>query len=195
MSWPALVVAASLLASACATSTGAVRPIGLNQETELAPGQSVQSGALRVTFTQVDGDSRCPADVTCVWEGDARVKIDVSEQPLPDDVELIFEASGSPRALGAVLHSAARGGTVVQVGNLPGAPAPAALGDLVTREITWIGSYRFVDEITDAIAAMAAGLDVTPLMTHSFDIDDAETAMQVAADPSSGSSKVMLRLS
>jgi L-idonate 5-dehydrogenase len=121
--------------------------------------------------------------------------VDVSTDALPEDVELIFEASGATRALGGVLHAAARGGTVVQVGNLPGAPAPAALGDLVTREITWIGSYRFVDEITDAIAAMAAGLDVTPLMTHTFDIDDAETAMQVAGDPSSGSSKVMLRLS
>ena len=33
-----------------------------------------------------------------------------------------------------------------------------------------------------------------PLMTHSYGIDDAETALQVAADPGSGSSKVMLRL-
>ena len=53
------------------------------------------------------------------------------------------------------------GGVVVQVGNLPGKAVPASLGDLVTREITWIGSYRFVDEITDAVAAMENGLDVT----------------------------------
>ena len=98
MSWPTLVVSLStLLAAACATSTGAVRPIGLNQETELAPGQSVQSGALRVTFTQVDGDSRCPADVTCVWEGDALVKIEVSEQP-GDPVARELHTSGSAGA-------------------------------------------------------------------------------------------------
>lgn len=114
---------------------------------------------------------------------------------LPEDVELAFDASGAPAALGPVLHSVARGGTLVQVGNLPGTPTPAALGDLVTREISWIGSYRFVEEITDALRAMAAGLDVTPLMTHTFDLADAEQAMQVAADRSSGSSKVMLRLS
>ena len=72
----------------------------------------------------------------------------------------------------------------MQVGNLPGAPTPAALGQLVTREVTWIGSYRFVDEITDAIQAMAEGLDVSPLITHTFGIEEAETAMQVAADPS-----------
>ncbi len=125
----------------------------------------------------------------------ADTTIDVSSAPLPEDVELIFEASGSPRALGGVLRATARGGTVVQVGNLPGAPSPAALGDLVTREITWIGSYRFVDEITDAVAAMAAGLDVSPLMSHTFDVDDAATAIRIAGDPASGSSKVMLRFS
>lgn len=95
MSWPALVVSLSALAAAgCATSTGAVRPVGLNQETELAPGQSVQSGALRVTFKSVGDDSRCPADVVCVWEGDALVRIEVSDQA-GDPVARELHTSGS----------------------------------------------------------------------------------------------------
>ena len=49
-----------------------------------------------------------------------------------EDMELVFEASGIPAVLGGVLRATARGGTLIQVGNLPGAPAPAALGDLVT---------------------------------------------------------------
>ena len=114
---------------------------------------------------------------------------------LPEDMELVFEATGIPAVLGGVLRATARGGTLVQVGNLPGAPALAALGDLVTREITWIGSYRFVDEITDALRAMADGLDVSPVITHKFGIDQAAEAMQTAADPTADSSKVMLRLS
>ena len=121
--------------------------------------------------------------------------VDVSgPDDLPADVPLVFEATGVPAVLGAVLGSVARGGTLVQVGNLPGAPSPAALGTLVTREISWIGSYRFVDEITDAVRAMAQGLDVSPLITHRFDLDDAEQAMQTAADRSTGSSKVLIRL-
>jgi L-idonate 5-dehydrogenase len=120
--------------------------------------------------------------------------LNVANTPLPADVELVFEATGLPAVLGAVLRATARGGTIVQVGNLPGAPAPAALGDLVTREITWIGSYRFADEITDALAAMADGLDVSPIITHKFGIHDAEEAMRTAVDPAAGSSKVMLRL-
>ena len=113
---------------------------------------------------------------------------------LPEDAELVFEASGAPAALGGVLRATARGGTVIQVGNLPGTPATAVLGDLVTREITWIGAYRFVEEISDALAAMHDGLDISPLITHRFGLDRAEEALAVAADPTSGSSKVMLRL-
>lgn len=120
--------------------------------------------------------------------------VDVSAGPLPEDVELVFEASGVPAALGAVLHATAKGGTLVQVGNLPGVEAGAVLGELVTREITWTGSYRFAEEIDDAIAALADGLDVDPLMTHTFKIDEAAEALRVAGDRSTGSSKVMLRL-
>lgn len=113
---------------------------------------------------------------------------------LPEDVEIVVEASGVGAALGGALRATARGGVLVQVGNLGAQPTAAALGDLVTREITWIGSYRFVDEMDEAIALLADGLVVDPIMTHSFDIDDAAEAFAVAADRSTGSSKVMLKL-
>ncbi|GAB2462954.1 L-idonate 5-dehydrogenase [Xylanimonas ulmi] len=119
---------------------------------------------------------------------------DPSVGPLPRDVEVVIEASGVPGALQGVLHAAARGGVVVQVGNLPGVGAQSVLGDLVTRELTWIGSYRFVDEVDDAIQAIRRGLNVRPLVGGVFDIDDAEAAMRAAADPTRGG-KVMLRLS
>ncbi len=149
------------------------------------------AGARSVTAADVSTEA---LRVARAMGADHLVDVGAGES-LPSDVELVVEASGAPGALGAVLHAVARGGTLVQVGNLPGEPAAAALGDLVTREITWVGSYRFVDEITDAVAAMAAGLDVSPLITHQFALADAVEAMRTAADRSSGSSKVMLRLS
>lgn len=112
---------------------------------------------------------------------------------LPHDSELVFEASGAPAALGGVLRATARGGTLVQVGNLPGTAAPAALGDLVTREITWVGAYRFVEEIGDALDALRDGLDVSPVVTHRFGLDQAAEALAAAAGPDS--SKVLIRLS
>lgn len=113
---------------------------------------------------------------------------------LPTDVEISFEASGAPQAIGDVLLATRRGGTVVQVGNLPGRETPILLGQLVTREINYLGSYRFIDEITDALE-MLKDVDVSPLMTHEFDLEDAVEAFRVAADRSTGSSKVMLKLS
>ncbi|MFK4083504.1 L-idonate 5-dehydrogenase [Kribbella sp. NPDC020789] len=110
---------------------------------------------------------------------------------LPVDVQLVIEASGVSAALGAVLRATARGGTVVQVGNLPITPAPAVLGDLVSREITWTGSYRFVDEITEAVALLAGGLDVTPLIAAEYDLADAAAAIETAA---STAGKVLLCL-
>ncbi|MGO4958153.1 L-idonate 5-dehydrogenase [Luteococcus sp. Sow4_B9] len=114
---------------------------------------------------------------------------------LPDDVDIVIEASGSPRAIGSVFQTVRRGGTVVQVGNLPAGEISAALGQLVTREITYTGSYRFVDEISDALRLMAEGLDVSAAITHEFPLEEASEAFAVAADRSTGSSKVLLKLS
>lgn len=55
-------------------------------DVELAVGQSVnvsRAGGggpvdLTVTFEAVTGDSRCPADVVCVWAGDAAVRLQLS---------------------------------------------------------------------------------------------------------------------
>ncbi|WOT01960.1 L-idonate 5-dehydrogenase [Corynebacterium pyruviciproducens] len=121
--------------------------------------------------------------------------INPTRDELPHDIPLVFDCSGAPAAIDGLLRATRRGGTLVQVGNLPGQPAPIGLGQLVTREITYIGSYRFIDEVTDALEAMASGLDVEPLLTHEFPIDEAPAAFATAADRSTGSSKVLLKLS
>jgi hypothetical protein len=71
-------VALILLAS-CATSPTTPRPVSLADRFTLAPGQTalVEGTGLRVTFESVSADSRCPVDVTCVWEGDTVVVVSV----------------------------------------------------------------------------------------------------------------------
>ena len=120
--------------------------------------------------------------------------VDPRESPLPSDAALCFEASGAPAALGTVLAAAQRGGTVIQVGNLPSTPSPAALGNLVSREITWIGSFRFADEMASAIGLLADGLDISPVISHEFALHDARQAFDAALDPETPSAKVMLRM-
>ncbi|MPY45346.1 L-idonate 5-dehydrogenase [Streptomyces phyllanthi] len=154
----------------------------------------VAAAGYRGARTVVAADlSASPLSVARRMGADATVDLSRGEE-LPQDVDVVFEASGAPAALGAVLRATARGGTLVQVGNLPGTAAPSVLGDLVTREITWIGSYRFVNEIDDALDALRDGLDVSPVITHRFPLEQAEQALATAADPSSASSKVLLRL-
>jgi len=71
-------VALVLLAS-CSTSPTAPRGVSLADPFTLAPGQAaeVAGTGVRITFQGVDADSRCPVDVTCVWEGDAVVVVSV----------------------------------------------------------------------------------------------------------------------
>jgi L-idonate 5-dehydrogenase len=148
-------------------------------------------GARSVTVADV---AAAPLAIASAMGADDMRDLSVGD-PLPEDVEVVFEASGAPAALGGVLRATARGGTVVQVGNLPGTPAPAVLGELVSREINWLGSYRFVEEIGEALRAMAEGVDVEPLITHTFPMDRAAEALATAADRAGGSGKVLLRLS
>jgi L-idonate 5-dehydrogenase len=155
-------------------------------------GSLVVAAALHAGAASVTASDISAASLEVARAMGAASTVDVTTDELPDDVEIVFEASGAPAALGSVLRATARGGRLVQVGNLPGAAVSAALGDLVTREITWIGSYRFVEEISDALSAMAAGLDVRPVVSHRFPIEEAGEALAVAAAP--GSSKVMLQL-
>lgn len=159
-------------------------PIGV-----LAVAAARVAGAASITAADV---APYPLDIARRMGADAVVDLGSGER-LPTDVEVTIEASGAPAAIGPVLTATARGGVVVQVGNLPGGAHPADLAALVSREIDYRGSYRFVDEISDALRLLADGLDVEPMLTHTFDLDQVEQAFHVAAGPES--SKVLLALS
>jgi L-idonate 5-dehydrogenase len=145
------------------------------------------AGAAHITASDVSEQSLAVAramgadDVVNVADGGTLPEVDVA-----------FEASGAPAAIGSVLAAVRRGGVVVQVGNLPAGPIKVSLAALVFREIDYRGTFRFVDEISTALEYMAAGLDVEPLLTHTFPVEEAMEAFRIAADRSTGSSKVLL---
>lgn len=156
----------------------------------LAVGAARYCGAAEIWVSDI---AESPLQVALAMGADQAVNR-AKNEPLPTDVDVVIEASGVAQTLGDLFLATRRGGRVVQVGNLVLEPRPVVLGQLVTREIEYVGSFRFIDEITDALDAMANGLDVTPVMTHVFELDEALTAFAVAADRSTGSSKVMLKL-
>jgi hypothetical protein len=87
-----------LFLAACA-SGGGTAPTSptpaVDEEFVLAPGQAavVKDTNLRLTFDQVKDDSRCPTDVTCIWEGDATVVLRVKAA---DEVIRELHTQGDP---------------------------------------------------------------------------------------------------
>ncbi|MCL5070436.1 MAG: galactitol-1-phosphate 5-dehydrogenase [Actinobacteria bacterium] len=64
---------------------------------------------------------------------------------------------------------------------------------LLFREITIIGNTGFVFEIGPFIDFVAGGkIDVEPIITHTFCLDNVQKAFETAADESSGAIKVMI---
>lgn len=156
----------------------------------LAVAAARRAGAARVIAADL---SPAALEIARAMGADQSVDVGAGEA-LPIEVDVAIEASGAPRALGSVVAAVRRGGVLVQVGNLPAGEVQASLGGIVTREIDYRGSYRFVDEITDALEAMAGGLDVSPLITHTVRLDNAVEGFEIAADRSTGSSKVLIDL-
>lgn len=58
-------------------TNSAAQTVRLGREFKLRPGQqaSLKGTKLRITFMNVGEDSRCPKDVTCVWAGNAAVRL------------------------------------------------------------------------------------------------------------------------
>lgn len=130
------------LALACVSSACSGRPDGLPAEPQpvparvtLAPGQAASFGAngeFRVTFREIEADSRCPSDAQCVWAGDAAV--------------LLRLERGGIRA-GTTLHTTLTPQRVVfdgdfAVGLVSVSPAPSVAAPIPAQQ------YRVTIEVT-----------------------------------------------
>lgn len=90
-----LLVAPALLLS-CPDRTAKTPPksgetsVRLNEEFTLKVGQQaiVKAEKLKLKFVSVENDSRCPRDVTCVWAGNAEVKIQIEANGKTADLKL-----------------------------------------------------------------------------------------------------------
>jgi L-idonate 5-dehydrogenase len=108
------------------------------------------------------------------------INVATNKDPLPE-VDFALEMSGSAPGVASAVGAVRRGGRVVLVG-MPGGPTAAPLFMVVSRELEVVGSYRYMDDYAEAVDAIARGLDVSPLMSGSFDLDHAEEAFALASD-------------
>lgn len=98
--------------------------------------------------------------------------------------DLVIEASGHPASLANVFDYARPEGCVSMVGISIGRTISVDLGKIQIKDLTvrgcigspgvWPAAIRFLER---------TGLDLTPIQTHSFGLDDALTAFDLGRDP------------
>ncbi|MBN1400895.1 MAG: NAD(P)-dependent alcohol dehydrogenase [Anaerolineae bacterium] len=113
--------------------------------------------------------------------------------PEQSGVDVAFETAGSIITTRNALAATRRGGVAVLVG-LP--PDPMVEIDLVaaaSKEIDIRGQFRYANRYPIAIALTAQGkVDVTSMVTHHFDLVQAEEALRFADEHKAEALKVMV---
>jgi L-idonate 5-dehydrogenase len=106
--------------------------------------------------------------------------------------DVAFEVSGTAAGLASAIRHVRRGGTVVQIGNLPGGQIPVPANAVMAKEIDLRGAFRFGDEFSEAVRLIVEGkVDVLALVTGERPLSTAPDAFRLALDRSQ-SVKVVL---
>lgn len=118
------------------------------------------------------------------------VPVDLNHQTLADavsagtdgwGVDIVFEASGSPKAFADLLQPVRPGGTVVLVG-LPVDPVAVNVPAAISKEVRIETVFRYANIFERALQLIASGkVDLKPLITGTFDFGQSIEAFERAA--------------
>ena len=118
---------------------------------------------------------------------DATVKVSTTSDGLDSYMadkgtfDLLFECSGAEPALTGAIPALRPGGRILQLGL--GGDMTLPVQAMTAKELSLIGSFRFHEEFFTGVSLMQKGLiDVAPLITHDFGLEDAVTAFETAGD-------------
>lgn len=97
--------------------------------------------------------------------------------------DILYECSGSPAALAQAISAMRPRGIIMQLGL--GGDMVVPMMQITVKELDLRGSFRFHEEFPLAIDLMKSGLvDLKPLITHTFELAEAEAAFMTANDRS-----------
>ncbi|MEI9407457.1 NAD(P)-dependent alcohol dehydrogenase [Mesorhizobium salmacidum] len=119
------------------------------------------------------------------------VPVNVGEQSLVDAVaaatdnwgaDIVFEASGSPKAFADLFDVVRPGGAVVLVG-LPVEPVALNVPAAISKEVRIETVFRYANIFDRALQLIASGkVDLKPLITGTYDFADSIEAFERAAE-------------
>ncbi|KAG1770697.1 chaperonin 10-like protein [Suillus occidentalis] len=108
-------------------------------------------------------------------------------------VKVAIECSGVESSVHTAVHAAQFGGKVFIIGVGKNEQVFPFM-HLSANEIDVSFQYRYANQYPKAIRLIAGGLiNVKPLVTHQFKLEEAVSAFHVAADPSQGAIKVQIQ--
>ncbi len=165
-------------------------PIGL-----LVVAAARHAGADRITVTDLADAalSRGPAMAADETINVSRPDALAPYQKDKGTFDVVFECSAAGPALVSAFQSVRPRGTIVQVGVTGELSVPVNM--LVGKEITWRGSQRFHEEFARAVKLIGTrDIDVRPILSHTFPIDEALQAFLQAGDRTAAC-KVQIALS
>jgi L-idonate 5-dehydrogenase len=95
--------------------------------------------------------------------------------------DVLYECSGAASALVGGIAAMRPRGVILQLGL--GGDMTIPMMALTSKELDLRGSFRFHEEFATAVRLMQAGLiDVSPLITHTMTLENAEDAFKIASD-------------
>eukprot|EP01094_Clydonella_sp_ATCC50884_P022424 TRINITY_DN5137_c0_g1_i1.p1 TRINITY_DN5137_c0_g1~~TRINITY_DN5137_c0_g1_i1.p1 ORF type:complete len:348 (-),score=96.40 TRINITY_DN5137_c0_g1_i1:196-1239(-) len=155
-------------------------------------------GATRVLMSDLKSSRLAVArqlgahDTFCVGEAPTLEEAIASGAvPRPD---VTFECSGAQRAIATAIKATASGGVVVLVG-LGAAEVTIPIIDAATREVDLRGIFRYANTYPKALALVSSGVvDVKPVVTHRFPLEEMLQAFEIAHSASDGAIKVAVTL-
>ncbi|WP_448070625.1 L-idonate 5-dehydrogenase [Georgenia yuyongxinii] len=159
-------------------------PIGL-----LAVAAALADGAAEVVATDV---LTGPLERARALGVHGTIRVGVEEIPAMA-FDVVLECSGVPGAISPAIAAARRAGIVVQVGMVPNEARPVNLAPLVSKEVQLRGTFRFDDEIDEAVRMLAATPSIEQVITHTLPAEQALEAFAAAKD-SEASGKVVISL-
>jgi L-iditol 2-dehydrogenase len=108
-------------------------------------------------------------------------------------VPAVLECAGTPAALRACCLAAAKGGVVSVIG-IPHEEPSLPIRRIVLDEIEIVGNRANPNTAEDALSLLVNGrVDLTPLLTHRFPLDQFSTALDVFERRQDGAVKVAVK--
>ncbi len=123
---------------------------------------------------------------------------DIAEMVMRDTdgwgADIVFEATGSPRAAASVFEALCPGGCVVMIGGQPD-PISYDAGAAMVREARVENIFRYAHVFPRCVGMLSSGaIDVKPLITRTFDFADSVRAFEIAASAPPADVKMQIEL-